>query len=161
MKSHIALSFISLGVLTACGGGSGGSSNSGGGGSSSTPTVTETAEVTTPAQENAETRKTSELVVPDDFNYDPTDKLTVDVDISALTSDKAYLSVYSEFDEQGGDFKPDYRHRVSGTPLANGKASMELTFPSQNQVLLAEVWFFDGSEPLQKLITVDDPSFYY
>ncbi|GAM74227.1 hypothetical protein JCM19241_5423 [Vibrio ishigakensis] len=83
MKSHIALSFISLGVLTACGGGSGGSSNSGGGGSSSTPTVTETAEVTTPAQENAETRKTSELVVPDDFNYDPTDKLTVDVDISA------------------------------------------------------------------------------
>ncbi|GAM66213.1 hypothetical protein JCM19241_5422 [Vibrio ishigakensis] len=38
---------------------------------------------------------------------------------------------------------------------------MELTFPSQNQVLLAEVWFFDGSEPLQKLITVDDPSFYY
>lgn len=50
MKSHIALSFISLGVLTACGGGSGGSggsSSSDDGSSSSTPTVTETAEVTT------------------------------------------------------------------------------------------------------------------
>lgn len=159
MKSHIALSFISFGVLTACGGGSGGSDD--GGSSSSTPTVTETAEVTTPTQGNAETRKTSELVVPDDFNYDPTEKLTVDVDISALSSDKAYLSVYSEFDEQGDGFKPDYRHRISGAPLANGKTSMELTFPSQNQVLLAEVWFFDGSEPLQKLITPDDPSFYY
>ncbi|MGF1754693.1 hypothetical protein L4C33_13970 [Vibrio makurazakiensis] len=140
-SSVLALSFI-----TACGGGDGG--GDGGTTGTSTPSVPSTTQAV--ATEAGPSRM-EELVVPDGFDYNPVTKFEMSLDISDITTQRAFVSVYSRFTERANStLKPDYSSKVIASSLTDGK--IDLTFPAPNvhEQLLVEIWFYDGQDPMQK-----------
>ncbi|MGR5161829.1 hypothetical protein ACPV4X_08060 [Vibrio owensii] len=159
-----ALITIIMGLaLTACGGGGGG-----GGGGNSTPPPTQTTvpeEDTTQQEETTEEETTvtvedvtmQDLVVPDDFSYNPVTEGTLNVDISGFSTQRAHLSVYKEFVENSsGNYDARYPSKVSSVPLNNGTANVDFNVSDSQGSLLVEIWFYDGSDPIQKVITSGD-----
>ncbi|AYO17561.1 hypothetical protein D0812_24715 [Vibrio owensii] len=160
-----ALITIIMGLaLTACGGGGGG-----GGGGNITPPPTQTTvpeEDTTQQEETTEEETTvtveedatmQDLVVPDDFSYNPVTEGTLNVDISGFSSQRAHLSVYKEFVENSsGNYDARYPSKVASVPLNNGTANVDFNVSDSQGSLLVEIWFYDGSDPIQKVITSGD-----
>ncbi|MGF1719302.1 hypothetical protein L4D20_04555 [Vibrio kyushuensis] len=145
-------------ALTACGGGGGGegggssssTGSSGSGSAGSTSTIIEES-----STESAVVARTmQDLVVPDDFSYNPVMGHHFDVDISAYSSQRAYISVYGQFTvNQDGSYKPDFNSRITSTSLDNGTASLEFCISDSQSSVLAEIWFYDGSDPIQHQFT--------
>ena len=159
-----ALITIIMGLaLTACGGGGGG-----GGGNSTPPSPTQTtvAEEDTTQQEETTVEETTvtvenatmqDLVVPDGFSYNPVTEGTLNVDISGFSSQRAHLSVYKEFVENSsGNYDAKYPSKVASVPLNNGTANVDFNVSDSQGSLLVEIWFYDGSDPIQKVITSGD-----
>ncbi len=163
MKNYI-LAFVSVLALTACGGGGGGGStdnsagpaDEGGNPAGDTGTTTPSTEVVT---EVVPSKKTSELVVPEGFSYHPVDVVEITVDVSSLSTNRAYLSVYAGY---SGDIntglQADYGTRIAESPLSAGVASMDFSTPEHIDQLLIEVWFYDGTDPIQQLVSTSDTS---
>lgn len=146
----ILMGFILL-ALTACGGGDG----SGGGSSdddSSTPppvTIVEPDEPTT----------AQDLVVPEGFDYNPVKSGTLSVDISGFSTQRAQLSLYKQFSEDNaGNYRAHYASKVVSVPLASGKVDFDFNVSDNQKDLLVEIWFYDGSEPVKRVISVNDTS---
>ncbi|MDN3682918.1 hypothetical protein QWZ04_21670 [Vibrio tapetis subsp. quintayensis] len=144
---NLTLSLMITPLLVACGGG-------GESGGTSTPAA--------PIAPIAAVSQTSDLVAPEGFDYNPIESRTLTVDLSASRSQRAYLSVYTRYVEINGGVKvPDYGSRVAATQLDNGKASIDLTIADSQDNVLAEVWFYDGSDPLQQEFSTNQTSWYW
>ncbi len=152
MKYIIAILIgVILLALAACGGGDG----SGGGSSdddSSTPppvTIVEPDEPTT----------AQDLVVPEGFDYNPVKTGTLSVDISGFSTQRAQLSLYKQFSEDNaGNYRAHYASKVVSVPLASGKVDFDFNVSDSQKDLLVEIWFYDGSEPVKRVISVNDTS---
>ncbi|WP_337160909.1 hypothetical protein [Vibrio alginolyticus] len=158
-----ALITIIMGLaLTACGGGGGGGGNS----TPPPPAQTTVAEEETTQQEETTVEETTvtvenatmqDLVVPDGFSYNPVTEGTLNVDISGFSSQRAHLSVYKEFVEHSsGNYDARYPSKVASVPLNNGTANVDFNVSDSQGSLLVEIWFYDGSDPIQKVITSGD-----
>ena len=144
------MGFILL-ALAACGGGD----SSGGGSSdddSSTPppvTIVEPDEPTT----------AQDLVVPEGFDYNPVKPGTLSVDISGFSTQRAQLSLYKQFSEDNaGNYRAHYASKVVSVPLASGKVDFDFNVSDSQKDLLVEIWFYDGSEPVKRVISVNETS---
>ena len=160
-------------VLVGCGGGGGG----GGGGSSasspspstpvvstpgvttpSTPTVVSApvstpTQVTTASSNGPQAYKMDELVVPDGFDYNSVDQFDLNIDISNISTERSFVSVYSRFTTRADStFKPDYSSKVLAGPLDNGVFASNFSAPLSEETLLIEIWFYDGQSPLQQVV---------
>ena len=112
-------------VLAGCGGGGGG------GGSASTPSpstpsapATPSTPVTatpSPSPVTVQSYTMSDLVVPDGFDYSSVDQFDLDIDISSISTDRSFVTVYSRFSTRDDStLKPDYSSKVIAGPLDNG-----------------------------------------
>ncbi|MET2898361.1 hypothetical protein ABXV22_08595 [Vibrio rotiferianus] len=131
-------------ALTACGGG-------GGGGGTTPPPP--------PAQTvlPEETFTMQDLDVPDGFSYNPVVQHAFSVDISGFSSQRAHLSVYKDFLENSpGNYDAIYPSKVVSAPLTNGKVTVDFNVSDSQDSLLVEIWFYDGRDPLQRVITSAD-----
>ena len=151
MKYLIAMIIgLVLLALAACGGGDssdGGSSNEG---SSTPPPVAFVESDEAPASMH-------DLVVPQGFDYSPVKSSTLSVDISSFSIQRAHLSLYKQFEEDSsGNYKPSYSSKVVSIPLQDGKAVFEFNVSDSQGNLLAEIWFYDGTEPIKQVITAKD-----
>ncbi len=145
---NLTLSVIITPLLIACGGGGGGDGGSGGG--------------TTPATPIAKVSKTTDLVAPDGFDYNPIESRALTVDISSQHLQRAYLSVYSNYVVVDGGVKvPDYGSRIAAVQLDKGIANVNLSIADSEEEVLAEIWFYDGSTPLQRSFTTDQNNWYW
>ncbi|AUI88427.1 hypothetical protein BS333_19055 [Vibrio azureus] len=132
-------------VLTACGG-DGGSSGS------STPPIS----VTPEAQPEV---TMTDLVVPDDFNFNPVTESSLEVDISGLTTQRAHLSLYKSFtNDDNAGYVANYASKVASVPLSDGVANFDYTISDNQGEMLVEIWFYDGSDPIQKVISAGNSS---
>ncbi|MEZ8385323.1 hypothetical protein AB6C98_16825 [Vibrio splendidus] len=152
-------------VLAGCGGGGGG-----GGGSASTPSpstpstpATPSTPVTTPSPSPvtgavaAQSYTMSDLVVPDGFDYSSVDRFDLDIDISSISTDRSFVTVYSRFSTRGDStLKPDYSSKVIAGPLDNGVFASNFAAPVNHEALLIEIWFYDGQPPLQQVVSSGD-----
>ena len=150
MKYLIAMIIgLVLLALAACGGGdssNGGSSNEG---SSTPPPVA--------FVESDEAPSMHDLVVPQGFDYSPVKSSTLSVDISSFSTQRAHLSLYKQFEEDSsGNYKASYSSKVASIPLQDGKAVFEFNVSDSQGDLLAEIWFYDGTEPIKQVITAKD-----
>nr|WP_285406287.1 MULTISPECIES: hypothetical protein [unclassified Vibrio] len=124
-------------LLFGCGGGGGG------GGSTAAPAP-------------AVASTMSDLTVPDGFDYNPVDQHDLDIDISHISTSRSFVSVYSRYSERSdSSLKPDYSSRLLAGSLTNGQFSSSFTAPISEENLLIEIWFYDGQEPLQQVISSD------
>ncbi|UQA54297.1 MULTISPECIES: hypothetical protein [Vibrio] len=151
------LTTIIMGLaLTACGGGGGGGGGSSSDDDSSTPPpAPPPTTVTVPEEETT----MQDLVVPEGFNYNPVKEGTLSVDISGFSSQRAHLSLYKDFQEDGaGNYKANYPSKVASIPLSNGQADFDFNISDSQGDLLVEIWFYDGTDPIRRVISTSDTS---
>ncbi|MBO7913457.1 hypothetical protein AB4440_09505 [Vibrio splendidus] len=152
-------------VLAGCGGGGGG------GGSASTPSPSTPSTPATPSTPvtatpspspvtgavAAQSYTMSDLVVPDGFDYSSVDQFDLDIDISSISTDRSFVTVYSRFSTRDDStLKPDYSSKVIAGPLDNGVFASNFAAPVNHEALLIEIWFYDGQPPLQQVVSSGD-----
>ena len=144
-------------VLAGCGGGGGG------GGSASTPSPSTPSTPATPSPSPAtsavaaQSYTMSDLVVPDGFDYSSVEQFDLDIDISSISTDRSFVTVYSRFSARDDStLKPDYSSKVIAGPLDNGVFASNFAAPVNHEALLIEIWFYDGQPPLQQVISSGD-----
>ncbi|MEZ9520562.1 hypothetical protein AB4155_13690 [Vibrio splendidus] len=152
-------------VLAGCGGGGGG------GGSASTPSPSTPSAPATPSTPvtatpspspvtgavAAQSYTMSDLVVPDGFDYSSVDQFDLDIDISSISTDRSFVTVYSRFSTRDDStLKPDYSSKVIAGPLDNGVFASNFAAPVNHEALLIEIWFYDGQPPLQQVVSSGD-----
>ncbi|MEZ8448638.1 hypothetical protein AB6C93_22650 [Vibrio splendidus] len=152
-------------VLAGCGGGGGG------GGSTSTPSPSTPSTPATPSTPvtatpspspatsavAAQSYTMSDLVVPDGFDYSSVDQFDLDIDISSISTDRSFVTVYSRFSTRDDStLKPDYSSKVIAGPLDNGVFASNFAAPVNHEALLIEIWFYDGQPPLQQVVSSGD-----
>ncbi|MDL5027374.1 hypothetical protein QR676_09060 [Vibrio sp. TMPB1044] len=145
-------------LLAGCGGGGGG-----GGGSTASPSPSSPATLATPATPSPSpvasaaavpTYTMSDLVVPDGFDYSSIEQFDIDIDISSISIDRSFVTVYSRFSARDDStLKPDYSSKVIAGSLNNGVFASNFTSPVSHDSLLVEIWFYDGQPPLQKVVS--------
>ncbi|MEZ9479838.1 hypothetical protein AB4163_08625 [Vibrio splendidus] len=152
-------------VLTGCGGGGGG------GGSASTPSPSTPSTPATPSTPvtatpspspvtgavAAQSYTMSDLVVPDGFDYNSVEQFDLDIDISSISTERSFVTVYSRFSTRDDStLKPDYSSKVIAGPLDNGVFASNFAAPVNHEALLIEIWFYDGQPPLQQVVSSGD-----
>ncbi|OCH50551.1 hypothetical protein [Vibrio sp. ZF57] len=152
-------------VLAGCGGGGGG------GGSASTPSPSTPSTPATPSTPvtatpspspvtgavAAQSYTMSDLVVPDGFDYSSVEQFDLDIDISSISTDRSFVTVYSRFSTRDDStLKPDYSSKVIAGPLDNGVFASNFAAPVNHDALLIEIWFYDGQPPLQQVVSSGD-----
>ena len=152
-------------VLAGCGGGGGG------GGSASTPSPSTPSTPATPSTPvtatpspspvtgavAAQSYTMSDLVVPDGFDYSSVEQFDLDIDISSISTDRSFMTVYSRFSTRDDStLKPDYSSKVIAGPLDNGVFASNFAAPVNHEALLIEIWFYDGQPPLQQVVSSGD-----
>ena len=155
MKYLIAiLIWVILLALAACGGGDGSGGGSSDDDSSTPPPVT----IVEPDEPDDPTTA-QDLVVPEGFDYNPVKAGTLSVDISGFSTQRAQLSLYKQFSEDNaGNYRAHYASKVVSVPLASGKVDFDFNVSDSQKDLLVEIWFYDGSEPVKRVISVNDTS---
>lgn len=137
MKALITYVII-LFSLTACGGGD----------SSGSPSAP------TPAKNNV---TTLDLQVPYGYDYNPMSHHQLELDLSKKTMQRAFLSVYQNYQTlNDGSIEADFQSLIVSAPMNDGRASISYSLPNYQKNLLLEVWFYDGSAPLRKIISVEE-----
>ncbi|TKF21233.1 hypothetical protein FCV43_12620 [Vibrio genomosp. F6] len=140
MKNLLTVTTLTL-ILMGCGGGGGGGGGSSEGGNSTA----------TPAES---TLTTSELIVPDGFDYNPIDDFQLKLDLSSETTQRAYVSVYHQFStDNSAAIQANYSSRIASASLQEGKSTINFTVPNAKKELLVEIWFYDGSPPKQQVFS--------
>lgn len=155
MKYIIAILIgVILLALAACGGGDGSGGGSNDDDSSTPPPVT----IVEPDEPDDPTTA-QDLVVPEGFDYNPVKPGTLSVDISGFSTQRAQLSLYKQFSEDNaGNYRAHYASKVVSVPLASGKVDFDFNVSDSQKDLLVEIWFYDGSEPVKRVISVNDTS---
>ncbi|MEZ8281175.1 hypothetical protein AB4116_15620 [Vibrio splendidus] len=151
-------------VLAGCGGGGGGGSASTPSPSTpSTPATPSTPVTATPSPSPvtgavaAQSYTMSDLVVPDGFDYSSVDQFDLNIDISSISTDRSFVTVYSRFSTRDDStLKPDYSSKVIAGPLDNGVFASNFAAPVNHEALLIEIWFYDGQPPLQQVVSSGD-----
>ena len=148
-------------LLAGCGGGGGGGSTASPSPSSpATPAAPATPVAATPSPSPVAsaaavpTYTMSDLVIPDGFDYSSVEQFDIDIDISSISTDRSFVTVYSRF-SAGDDstLKPDYSSKVIAGSLNNGVFASNFASPVSHDSLLVEIWFYDGQPPLQKVVS--------
>ncbi|MCK8086016.1 hypothetical protein [Vibrio sp. 1CM8B] len=152
-------------VLAGCGGGGGGGSSASTPSPStpSTPATPSTPVTATPSPSPAtsaaaaQSYTMSDLVVPDGFDYNSVEQFDLDIDISSISTDRSFVTVYSRFSTRDDStLKPDYSSKVIAGPLDNGVFASNFAAPVNHEALLIEIWFYDGQPPLQQVVSSGD-----
>ncbi|MEZ8358603.1 hypothetical protein AB6C56_22515 [Vibrio splendidus] len=150
-------------VLAGCGGGGGGSASTPSPSTPSTPATPSTPVTATPSPSPvtgavaAQSYTMSDLVVPDGFDYSSVEQFDLDIDISSISTDRSFVTVYSRFSTRDDStLKPDYSSKVIAGPLDNGVFASNFAAPVNHEALLIEIWFYDGQPPLQQVVSSGD-----
>ena len=97
------------------------------------------------------------LVAAEDFTFTSKNQIQVLVELSAYQELRSYVSLYREYQQlDSGRYYPDPASRVISGVLQNGIFAQSFTGLNNQQQYLIEVWFYDGREPLQKALSVNE-----
>ena len=89
---------------------------------------------------------TSELIVPNGFSFSTTYSIYIDIDISHLSSTRAYLSICGEFTlDAYQDITVDYESCILRTGMNNGIYTGDIQVPNDKEQLVIAIWFYDAN----------------
>ncbi|CAH0529975.1 hypothetical protein [Vibrio hippocampi] len=160
---NVMMLIAALGLITACGGSGGGGSKS----SASPDPAPEVAAIEEATEEVIEVIEPvvvsmQELQVPDEFDYQPFTDFTLDVDLSNELTQRAFVSVYTEFEQgESGSWTANYDSKVASQSLSNGQASLSFTSAEHISQFLVEIWTYDGNAPQQKVLEGSSETLYW
>ena len=138
----ISLLFFSL-ILSGCGGSGGGDAQE------NTELQLEQAEAVTTTMDS--------LVAAEDFSFTSKKQIQVILELNDYQDQRAFVSVYREYQQlDSGRYYPDSASRVISGQLQSGIFNESFTALDNQPEYLIEVWFYDGREPLQKELSVNN-----
>jgi hypothetical protein len=141
-------------TLAACSGGSGSdpSSNNGHSTIPSDEAIADTSSLST--TEEAST-SSLDLIAPDGFDFNATQEVQLQLNISSPAGEQAYVSVFTQYD--AAKQMADYDTRVVMMPLPESKQlELNLNVPSYLDELWVEVWYSDKPEsPIKTSVNID------
>ncbi|WP_260259494.1 hypothetical protein [Vibrio intestinalis] len=133
-------------LLIGCGGGGGGGSNGGSGGSGST---------TPPATTN--TLTVQDLAIDPDNKLESVYQVDIDVDISATSTQRAFISVCDNSDAKGDISQVDFDMCLLKSSLTQGKGSFDLRVANHCEELIAVIWIMEqGRQPMTYTLSHDN-----
>ncbi|MFT6984550.1 MAG: hypothetical protein ACJAT7_000347 [Psychromonas sp.] len=143
LKKRLSLLFYTL-LLSACGGS---------GGETQSPVVVDS--VIDSAVESISTEEAPlaihELVATRDFSFTTKTEIEVEIVLNDYQDQRAYVSIYSIYQRlDSGRYYPDSASKVIDGGLLQGEFRQAFIGLNNQQHYLAEVWLYDGSDPLQK-----------
>ncbi|ODS10752.1 hypothetical protein [Vibrio scophthalmi] len=147
--NHFSNSFKSLVLLTAtaalfaCGGGDGGGDSGGGSssGGSTAPAVTPSLSVT-------------DLDIAAENNLESVYEVDVNVDISAISTEKAFISICDNGTAKGDLTKLDFNMCLLKSSLVDGKGEFDLRVANHCDELIAVIWIMEKDrDPLTYTLT--------
>ncbi|MDD9155103.1 hypothetical protein PVK64_02710 [Aliivibrio sp. S4TY2] len=145
MKNKILVVIASL-FLMACSDSSGSGSSGGTGGGASPAAVPQPEPV-----------KTQDLVAPEGFTFNPVTTHTLEINLSGSLPERSHLSVYSIYIEGANEqYIVDYDSKIIDSAVSNGILTIEFLLAEKQSTIVAEIWSYDGSLPLQKEFTIDN-----
>lgn len=104
----------------------------------------------------------SEIVVPEAFSYDSVSMQNVDIDITRYSTGRGYLSIYSVFSlNSDGTYRADYNSRITSANVENGLASLTYPLADSQYYMLAEIYFYDGTTPIQTRLNNEQSSWIW
>lgn len=148
MKLSNVMFFLLL--VTGCGG-------SGGGGSSVEPQQVTIDQVMDVESEPVESTSLAmvDLVANEDFTFANKNQVDVLLELPEYNTQRGYVSVYKAYQQLDSDrFYPDSTSRVISGALVNGLFEQSFASINNQQQYLIEVWFYDGQEPIQKVLAL-------
>lgn len=144
MKNKILVTIASL-FLMACSD-SGGSDSSGGTEGGASP-------ATVPQPEPI---KTQDLVAPEGFTFNPITVQSLEINLSGSLPARTHLTVYTTYTEvEGGQYTIDYDSKVIDAAVTGGILTIEFSLAESQLSILAEIWAYDGSSPIQQVFAID------
>ncbi|WP_375319937.1 hypothetical protein [Aliivibrio logei] len=159
MKKVIIVTMASLFLMACSDSGGGSSSGSGGGGGSSdggtgsNPPLVADSPI---ASDNSEPVKTQDLVAPEGFAFNPVISQALKINLSGSLPERTHLTIYSGFkDKEDGGFIVDYDSKVIDSSISNGEGMIEFSVAESQSSIVAEIWSYDGSDPLQRKFEID------
>ncbi|EGU37110.1 hypothetical protein VIBRN418_13336 [Vibrio sp. N418] len=147
--NHFSNSFKSLVLLTAtaalfaCGGGDGGGDSGGGSssGGSTAPAVAPSLSVT-------------DLDIAAENNLESVYEVDVNVDISAISTEKAFISICDNGTAKGDLTKLDFNMCLLKSSLVDGKGEFDLRVANHCDELIAVIWIMEKDRaPLTYTLT--------
>lgn len=101
---------------------------------------------------------TADIQAPEGLTFTSSTRIAMALDISDYPQSKAYLSVYSQYQQtEPGQWQINYNSRLLGRSLIQQRIQQELTVAQHITSLLVVVWFYDQTiEPLIYEIQVAD-----
>lgn len=147
MKLSNVMFFLLL--VSGCGGS--------GGGSSVAPEQVATDQVIDVEPELVEPTSLAmaDLVANEDFTFANKNQIDVLLDLPEYNTQRGYVSVYKAYQQLDSDrFYPDSTSRVISGALVNGLFEQSFASINNQQQYLIEVWFYDGQEPVQKVLAL-------
>ena len=158
--NHFSNSFKSLVLLTAtaalfaCGGGDGGGDSGSGSSAAPAPTPPTTA---TPAPNPASPPSrlsVTDLDIAADNNLESVYDVDVDVDISAISTEKAFISICDNGAAKGDLTKLDFNMCLLKSSLVDGKGEFDLRVANHCDELIAVIWIMEKDRaPLTYTLT--------
>ncbi|SKA62641.1 hypothetical protein [Enterovibrio nigricans] len=175
MIIHKYISVIAMtALLTACGGGDGETVTTGvttdnspqeeGTSSNSASMLVDTSGgvANIPATVGSSATSMSSMVVPNSFSYNPNVQQSFVVDVTGYAASNATITLYRNFSANNdGSYSADYNSRLVAAQLINGQGTVDIVNTTSQYYLLAEVWFDDGTTPIQKRIPNTDTSWIW
>jgi len=137
--STLALSF----VLTACGGG---------GGSEKAKPVTAAIEPTIIVSQ------TSDLVAPEQFDYQTSRDVSLVVEAQSLIGKRAFVSVFSDYEKTTElEWRPDFDSRILIERLKDGRLERSIKITNDINRVLIQIWTADPQDsPYVIELTIDN-----
>lgn len=141
MKNMILTLISGLLVIGCGGGGSGGGSSSA---SEASPAVEESV------------LAIDELNIPEGFDYDTLQTLTLEINLSDYDSERSFVSVYHDYSEQS--MTPVSTSKLVTSSLTNGQASLTFTVNESELPLIAKVIGLESGQSSQMVFEFTNSS---
>ena len=137
--------------IIACGGG-------GGGGESGTSQPTSVVPEPPPP-----VLQTKDLVAPDNFDYETSSEVTVDIKLPELSGRRAFVSLFSQYARhENNQWRPDFGSRLMMEKLREGEINRSIKLTHDIDKVLVQIWTDNKNDPpYSKEITVDNATLFW
>jgi hypothetical protein len=130
-------------------------SGCGSGGETENSVVVDSSVEQKPAE--AEPLEMNALVAEANFRFTTKTNVQVKITLNDYQDQRAYVSIYSGYHHlDSGRYYPDSATKIIAGALQKGMFSQAFIGLNNQQQYLVEVWLYDGSEPLQKELLLNN-----
>ncbi len=101
--------------------------------------------------------KTGDLVAAEDFDFATQKNVRINVQSSDVNiqNTRYQLNFYTSFQMNNNVYLPHFKTQFASGVLLKGKFTQSIQLPTNTQTILAELWAYDGSAPIQALLSIE------